>query len=549
MNQRREQAIGFLILFAVACAFGINSSMQDDTWRHLALGRHFLEHGLPATEPYGYAAEGRPFIDFSWLSCVLFYAVYARFSDAGLIMLTAFTHALTMAVALPKGARLRQNLLVSVALVVLISLAIRWRITARPEIFGLLFFTIGFRLVTAPIPTKTMAALVFLNTVIWNNFHATATLAPASILLILLGHSALKRREEALKLLLPLACSVAALFVNPWGAKLVYTSAVQALSPLNQTIFEFRPLPFNDWLPLRLPLLYGLAMAWAMNAYSRKENRAYAFFLVAATLLAVRYARCLPYPFLAFLYFGGGPMAAAFTGSNAHKALSGAVLPFAIAGIALLPLSYTFDDGLGLRIPKKPYQRAIDVLEAAGAQGKVVNDFTYGGYIMWAFNQRMKVFIDNRSPLYLDSTFPLYYQLLRYPDCLAVVPKLDDDAVVLPMPYYCSPRYFERTTTCGAVPACFDRGDWALVYFNEEAFVLLRRNAKHAVYIKAHEIKSVEPFAPQPSERLTYLKKSIASPKKAEAVRAELERLLKEDPGNDRALELTRGLRMLQEGP
>src|SRR5205814_10645805 len=58
-------------------------------------------------------------------------------------------------------------------------------------------------------------------------------------------------------------------------------------------------------------------------------------------------------------------------------------------------------------------RRALDYLRAHPAVGQMLNDYGWGGYLIWAYPER-KVFIDGRSQLYEDSgVYADYLRIMR----------------------------------------------------------------------------------------------------------------------------------------
>src|ERR1700761_4560256 len=69
---------------------------DGDTYWHLATGRWILEHrGVPATDPFSYAAVGRPWVTHEWLSEVVMVLFWKAFGWWGLRLLVGLVSVAT----------------------------------------------------------------------------------------------------------------------------------------------------------------------------------------------------------------------------------------------------------------------------------------------------------------------------------------------------------------------------------------------------------------------------------------------------------------------
>src|SRR5258706_7286072 len=90
-------AIGFL-LFIVVFFMNIKEISEPDIWWHLRNAQYILStHTLPNSDQYSWTAAGSPWIDHEWLSELAFYGAYAL---AGLRGLVAFYLSLSAAIFL-----------------------------------------------------------------------------------------------------------------------------------------------------------------------------------------------------------------------------------------------------------------------------------------------------------------------------------------------------------------------------------------------------------------------------------------------------------------
>nr|HPM41794.1 hypothetical protein [bacterium] len=55
---------------------------------------------------------------------------------------------------------------------------------------------------------------------------------------------------------------------------------------------------------------------------------------------------------------------------------------------------------------------AVDFLESSGIEGRILNDMSWGGYLIWRMWPGREVFIDTRTPVYGDAFIKDYSDAL-----------------------------------------------------------------------------------------------------------------------------------------
>ena len=97
-----------MTLLAVA-TIALSSLTVFDFWWYLASGQRILEtRAVPATDPFSYTAEGRPWINHMWATQVLFTLLWERWGRLALIGLKTVTVVATFGVVLGDDARPRR---------------------------------------------------------------------------------------------------------------------------------------------------------------------------------------------------------------------------------------------------------------------------------------------------------------------------------------------------------------------------------------------------------------------------------------------------------
>jgi hypothetical protein len=404
---------------------------------HLRTGHLMLEAGtLPRTDPFSYTAEGHPWIDYYWG----FQLLSAAFERLGGLPLVATIWMLVYACvpfvlyrnAICAGASpLAALLVLPVAHTVLLSHAI-----ARPHVVTYLFFVVLVgRLADVEAGRRDARALRWLPllALVWANVHggfiaglgAVATVALASGLGPLVEEGAPSWRRARPFTLLLVAMGLATL-VNPYGPEL----HAQALAHVSQAstgrFAEFRSPDFRNGgasvgcfeaLVLATVLLGaigrlrptwgGIALLVAtlhMALTSARDMNL--FVLVATPLVAAGATRLLAErrPHLHARWQAIGTEQDAAPAWRLHLALvSAACLALALAGRSPFPTTL---DGLQLS------HGAARFLEANTDRfARSFNTDGIGGALIYRFWPRLRVFVDDRTPVYGEAFMQEYFHV------------------------------------------------------------------------------------------------------------------------------------------
>lgn len=472
------------LLSLPALAFPIHN---PDLFWHLSAARWIFAHrALPRADFLSFTRAGAPWADFEWAGQVLFQLAFDALGLGGVWLLKCAAMAgcwLAVWKALPKTRA-------GAALLALWGVSAFVQSDARPELISVLLFVIVVtrlqRRRYSPLWTAALFAL-------WSNFHAGFFLGWAAICFYLAD--AAWRREDVRPLARELIVAVAATLLNPygWGPHLVTLTHWRQGAALSSGIQEWGRLTLANPMHWPFPAWLGLLLA---GAYRKRRQWHWAPTALALALGtgAFLHVRLLPYFFAAAaLAIGWLVSDEAVPAWACRTALAGS----AVFLIALLPRT----DWAGPFNPKDVPVRAAEFLARepdALSAPRLFDQWEWGGYLAWRL-PGVQVFADGRYlfhellPVMQDAakdpaswvkflgTETLTAALV--PDLRMMLPTLrrypDGSLKAFPRPWYLS---------------YFPRADWALVYWDEQALLLVKRGAVRPDWLSAHEYRLLRPY-------------------------------------------------------
>lgn len=532
-KSRGEHLLLWAVVVSAAVAFAacIVAVREPDTFHHLALGRDILRHGLRADEPFLYPFAGQKTGPVSyWLGSLSIYGWQALAGEQWIALLPALAASLVCAFvvldALQREEDLSPRAVAAAALPVALAVgALRFRVQARPEIFGLVFFAVVSWSLRRFETAKRLAPLLALPFVFlaWANTHASVAagltvvaihVASGALLIAIrpvVGH-ALPGTPDKRALLATTGTMVlcgAVTFVSPGGSPLrsaigFASAAVRDAAPqptqgslevllaVRRMVSEMKPADARFWTQPAGLLLVITALALALN-WRRARLREVAMF-IAFAVLSVRATR-----FAAFAAIVAAPIAARALDELLRRlrsplvARAGAVvlaavaLPVTGASAALHPDRPPGGTGVVRTFPR----RCADYLGSLGFDGRIYNTFHLGGYLEWRGVARP--YQDGRGVLHPDEV----EAALAGPPAKKLFQGLDDeyrfDALLLAYPLIGAKDGVGEAALKGARDWLVERDEWALVAFDDGGLLYLRRDGKYAAQAARDEYRLVAP--------------------------------------------------------
>lgn len=433
------RALVILIVVLGVAAMALRPAVDTDTWWHLRAGEWILENGqVPTTDVFSHTAFGREWRYPGWLAQVALLGAYGAGGLSGLTIFTGILAGLGMAFLWPllQGPIL---LRAAVALLAAATAAVYW--AARPHIitFALAAYFLWVLERRRRGRRDWVVWTLPLGMAVWVNVHggfAVGFLLMAMYLIgtvIDVGLDAAARRapwrrawgahqQDILTLAGVLVLCVAAASLNPHGPEiLVYPLRTVAIPVLQAHILEWQAPDFQQpGLYPFLVMLVGLVVSlgaspkrasatqlvvtagWAVLALLAVRNVA-VFALAAAPLLAQQIDAALE-PLTGSGSFADQP--GRFR-RIAH-AVAGGVVIFAGMSWTLVQLSPERQQAhLSSLVPVK----AVEVLRRSPSPGPILNDYNWGGYLLWAAYPEYPTFVDGRTDVFPEVVFEDYLRL------------------------------------------------------------------------------------------------------------------------------------------
>ena len=408
--------------FPVMCLFSlvgliyamcVQTIAEPDIWWHLRNGRYLLQyHSLPRVDMYSYGAAGSPWLDHEWLSEIPFYLGFKAMGLPGIVLVYFVVISLIFAAVYYRtcrsGSDCKDATLVTCAAIFLATVSIG----PRTLLFGWLCMAALLLLLDQFERSGKGLWLVPPLFALWINLHGSWVLGMVAMAVTIAsglveGKWGLvtARRWSPLqwkKLLITLACSMGALFANPFGYRLVvYPFDFLFRQPSNmKKIQEWQSVDFNTATGKIAMLMLCALLAAAL--FSRRRWRLGEIIVAAIavwnglshTRLLFFSALILP-PFLA-------PRVRLFRPYD--KQLDKPWLnAFIMAGIVgAMIFFFPSQSQLQSQIDERYPTNAVEFMQQHNIQGRLFNVYHWGGYIEWKAPD-VKPFYDGRTDIFVHN--------------------------------------------------------------------------------------------------------------------------------------------------
>jgi len=441
-------AFSFTVFYALAAFDGPRKLFRDaDTGWHIRNGESILATGrLPERDPYSFSRHEETWFAWEWGADILMGAAHRWRGLRGVTLLFAAALGACSWLWVRLTWATGGDFLIACALAspMLSTANLHW--LARPHVFSWIFLLAA--LLAAERDWGRFRArhglAIVVGSALWANMHASFFFGPLLTLTYAAGSwlrahlwetdEAVERRRQVW-LLWAAAWSAAGTLLTPYGWKLhAHVYGYLSDRELLQQIGEFQS--FNFHVEGASQILLALAVAAVGGVLALGQRRAEHFLLAAVVLaMAVRSARALPLTALMLLPLANGAITQALTGwqtarpewrarLDAFFRYSGNLrrLELGSGGYAWLPLVCLAAYGwlatpavaarTGFPMDQFPVE-AASALEELPAEARLLAPDKFGGYLIYRFNARRKVFFDGRSDFYGAAFMRRYIRLVQ----------------------------------------------------------------------------------------------------------------------------------------
>lgn len=400
-------------LLVVLTVLTVRGRFSDpDMWWHLKTGEIIWNtHSISRVDVFSYTTNHHPYVPHEWLSQLTIYAAY-YFGDYSGLMLWLCVFASLIVVGgyvlcwvysgNPKVAFLGA---MGIWLFSTVGLAI------RPQLIGYLLLICELLILELG-RTRSPKWFFVLPPLfaVWVNCHGSFLLGMIVLAAVLVSAvcdfriglvTSDRWSTRRLKALAgAFSFSAAALFVNPTGLDPIrYSLSVMFSLPLNtHFVSEWQPISFDD---IRAWGLFGIAALTLLVPLFRRTGLTLQdlAFVAFGFALAVQHQRML-------FVFGLLVMpvvcrALATTWDDYDPRRNSVLVNAGILALAIFPIPLAFPRSTYLmeQVNKANPVAAVKFIKRSGVSGRMLNDYVYGGYLIWAAPGK-RVFVDGRGDVF-----------------------------------------------------------------------------------------------------------------------------------------------------
>jgi hypothetical protein len=413
--------MSFIAVFVLA-APRIN---EPDIWWHLKNAEHIVQtHSFPSHDQYSFTAAGAGWLDHEWLSEILFFGAYRAFGLRGIVALYLAVLAALFGGLSYLASRDDVNPKTAATLVLVGVVMSTVSYGPRMLLLGWLCMVVLLILLHRLSTSRHVALWSFpLLFCLWVNLHGS-WLFGLVVLGIYFASGMIKGKlgliqadnfsaRELKRWIIVVALSVAGLFINPFGYRLVaYPFDMILRQQANiANIDEWQSVDFHQYLgKMMLAILVSLFL---ITLASRKEWKLQEVALTVFALYAsLTYSRMVFFAAIVVvpLFAARVPLFTDYQVEKERRWLNAAVMATVIVVIGFL---FPKESDLENRIRRTYPAAALEYMSQHGMTERVFNEYAWGGYMIWKTPQ-IKPFIDGRADLFVyNGVFDDYLKIAK----------------------------------------------------------------------------------------------------------------------------------------
>jgi hypothetical protein len=421
VKSRAKSVVGAVFSFPVVLGsllvlitmFTVRSRFSDpDMWWHLKTGEVIWNtRVIPTVDLFSFTAQGHSWIAQEWLSEVMLYGAWKLGGFTGLMLWFSIVASMLVVGAYILSTIYSGNCKIAFLGGMVVWLFATIGLAIRPHLIGYLILTCELLIIELG-RTRSARWLLLLPPLfaLWINLHSSyffglvllGVMLVAAFVEFEKGLLVCRRwpSEKRRMLAIAFGLSIAALFVNPIGPKLAwYPLDVMLNQPVNLSVI-------SEWQQTNFGSSRGIALL-AIGALTLLIPLIRKVELSASelTVVALGFAFAVIHERMLFLFgIVVAPVLCRLLATSWDRYNpaqdSAPVSGFMLAlTVTVIVLSFPGLPELNRQVENANPVKALAFLRRAGLDGRMLNEYVFGGYFIWAAPER-KVFIDGRADLY-----------------------------------------------------------------------------------------------------------------------------------------------------
>jgi hypothetical protein len=438
----------YLMLFVSAGGSVVRSLVDPDVGWHLRNASELIRSGhFMRADSYTFTVAGKPWINFEWLGELPYYFAYRWLGDRGLY-LVLFVVAAGILTGIYGLGRLRSGSWTASFFATSIGLLLATvSLLPRPLLFGWLFLVIEVGILWSFQKGRDWTIALPVLFLLWINTHGSWFIGFVLMAIFVacgwvqgewgnlcaVQWTPVQRR----KLLMVVAASLAALFINPYGWRLV-TYPLDVAFRQKQTVENIAEWGSLDFHSPRGKLLVLVLVAMAVLQLVRRRRWVLqdVAFGVIALYGAVTYVRFLLLAAILLMPLLAIDFRHAAEGEE--RPLRDQRLISVLAMVALLGMmarAYPRERQMQAGIAEYFPEEAVPWVRSSAGKGNLLANFNWAGYLEWQAPEVAEM-IDSRVDIFVhEGVMSDYLRAVKVEDTFGVLDKYHIRYVLLPKEY------------------------------------------------------------------------------------------------------------------
>ena len=289
-------AIILLLLLPMISFVFKSFRLDNDFWFLINTGKEILKNGFIKIEPFT-IHQGLSFIPQQWLTDIIFYLIYNKFSIFGMFIFVLIINEIIVFLIYKLSMLIcnKKNVSLILSIISDITLLIFDIITTRPQIFDIVLFLMELYLIEKYVKEKNKKCLYILPIIslLLINLHASMWFMFFVLLLpYYVEWFILKLKKQEIFKLKPIIIvtiiSIIFGFINPYGLdSILYLFGSYGVKEINETVGEMKPIVITN--SLIIYILIFIVLCFIYKNKGKNKIRYILLFLGTTYLLLSHY--------------------------------------------------------------------------------------------------------------------------------------------------------------------------------------------------------------------------------------------------------------------